>query len=213
MIKIVITNNKGGVGKTTIASQIAFALAERGYSILAVDFDSQCNFSSSLENATHIGNVIDIASNEDALAVSLEAGEIGLIKGDKNLNDISGDELLTNIPGSLNISKGADFCIMDTPPSFSGLVYGAMLAADHLLIPIELKKYSIDGIEGALEAYYKIQTVNEDLNLLGIIPSRYDAVKKSEREAFEKVQSVFASVVTPCSINNRTAYETAQSNG
>ena len=213
MKKIVVANNKGGVGKTTIASQIVFSLAAKGHSVVALDLDSQRNLTSSFEQFSVIGDSLDVVANGKSFNVELDAGEINIIVGHKDLHAQNTDEVMVNVSGALSSSNGADYCVIDTPPSFGEVVYGALLGSDYLLVPIELKKYSLDGIEMALDAFAATQAVNEKLELLGFLPSRFDAVKKVERDALAAVTAGFEQVVIRHQIRNRVAYVVAQEEG
>ncbi|MFV1761514.1 ParA family protein [Phaeobacter sp. A90a-4k] len=213
MKKIVVTNNKGGVGKTTIASQIIFSLAAKGHSVVAVDLDGQRNLTSSFEHSPVIGDALDMVTDGKPFSADLGAGQIGVVAGHKDLQAQNSDDVMVNVSGALRSSDGADFCVIDTPPSFGDVVYGALLGADYVLIPIELKKYSLDGIEMALEAFIAAQAVNNDLRLLGFLPSRFDAVKQVERDALDAVAKEFEQVVIRHQIRNRVAYVVAQEEG
>ena len=213
MKKMVVANNKGGVGKTTIATQIAHALAAAGNSVVCVDLDSQRNMSSSLENMPELGSARTLVEHGKAIPISLEAGQIGLIKGDADVASFTDDEIMGHVSSALRGMEGADYCVIDTPPSFSVVVYGALLAADYLLVPIELKRYSLDGIEGVLEAFFSVQEHNPGLELLGLLPSRFDAVKANERATLEDVVTTFPQILIPHAVRNRAAYEEAQTLG
>ncbi|MEO3416176.1 ParA family protein [Roseovarius sp. CAU 1744] len=124
MKKITIANNKGGVGKTTIASQIVYALADRGHSVIGVDLDSQRNFTGSFEAGKDLGSALDLVTNGTAIEADLSAGEIGILSGHKDLLAQNSDDVLLNVRDGLMHSRGADFCVIDAPPSFSEVVYG-----------------------------------------------------------------------------------------
>lgn len=213
MKKIVVANNKGGVGKTTIASQLAHALAGKGHSVLAIDLDAQSNFSSSLSLADKVGSALQLVRDGDPVNLAIPAGRIGLVYGERDMQAYVNDDVLANLQQALRGQAGADYCIIDTPPSFSVQVYGALLASDYLIVPVEMKKYSIDGIEGVLEAYFKVKEHNEGLELLGLLPSRFDAVKLIEREALVELSEAFGNLFIPHALRNRAGYEMAQRNG
>lgn len=213
MKNIIIANNKGGVGKTTIASQIVYALADRGHSVIGVDLDSQRNFTGSFENGKDLGSALNLVTKGASIEAVLSAGEIGILSGHKDLLAQTSDDVLVNVRNGLVHSNGADFCVIDAPPSFSEVVYGALLGSDYLLVPIELKRFSLDGIEGVLEAFIAAQEHNPRLELLGLLPSRFDAVKQVERDALVTVADSFERLLVPHAIRNRTAYVQAQDAG
>ena len=213
MKTIVIANNKGGVGKTTVASQIAFYLGRAGYSVIAVDLDGQRNLTSALGGTRVVGNALQMLEGGEAPSFSVDPGEVVLIEGDRDVPVSSDDAVLQSTVAALDGLDGADFCIVDTPPTFSALVYGALLTADFMLSPIELKRFSLDGVEGVLKAFVQVQEINEGIQFLGLLPSRFDAVKKSERETLLAVAESYSNLLVPHAIRNRVGYEAAEAQG
>ena len=213
MKKIVIANNKGGVGKTTIASQLAFHLAALGYSVVALDLDGQRNLTSALHAQKTVGRALEMILGGAAPEFSAKSGDLLLIESDAEIPVSADDDILKNTASAISALEGADFCIIDTPPTFSAVVYGALLAADALLTPIELKKFSLDGIEGVLKAFVQVQEINAEIEFLGLLPSRFDAVKQSERDTLRDVAEHYAHLIIPHAIRNRVAYEAAEAEG
>jgi len=210
---IVIANNKGRVGKTTVASQLAFYLGRAGYAVMAVDLDGQRNLTSALRGTRVVGNALQMIESGNAPKGAINPGEIVLIKGDREVPVSSDDEVLQSTVQALDGLQGADFCIVDTPPTFSALVYGALLTADFMLSPIELKRFSLDGVEGVLKAFVQVQDINDGIQFLGLLPSRFDAVKQSERETLQAVAESYANLLVPHAIRNRVGYEAAEAEG
>ncbi len=213
MQTIVIANNKGGVGKTTVASQIAFYLGRAGHSVIAVDLDGQRNLTSALSGTRVVGNALQMLERGEALSFSVDPGDVVLIEGDRDIPVSSDDEVLQSTVAALDGLVGADFCVIDTPPTFSALVYGSLLTADFMLSPIELKRFSLDGVEGVLKAFVQVQEINEEIRFLGLLPSRFDAVKKNERETLLAVAESYANLLVPHAIRNRVGYEAAEAEG
>lgn len=213
MKTIVITNNKGGTGKTTVATQLAYSLMLAGYSAVAVDLDSQCNLTTALPAQRVVGNALDLVQAGNPSEFTAAPGELVLIEGHADMPAIRDDAVLRNTAGVLRALKGADFCIIDTPPTYSATVYGAMLAADYILAPIELKRFSVDGIKTVLKALVEVREINPDVKFLGLLPSRFDAVKEMERESLRVMAAEFPQLIIPHAIRNRTAYEKAEAEG
>lgn len=213
MKTIVIANNKGGVGKTTVASQIAYFLGRAGYSVIAVDLDGQRNLTSALGGTRVVGNALQMLESGEASGFSVDPGEVVLIAGDRDVPVSSDDAVLQSTVAALDGLDGADFCIVDTPPTFSALVYGALLTADFMLSPIELKRFSLDGVEGVLKAFVQVQEINAGIQFLGLLPSRFDAVKKTERETLLAVAESYSNLLVPHAIRNRVGYEAAEAEG
>ena len=213
MKTIVIANNKGGVGKTTVASQIAYYLGRAGHSVIAVDLDGQRNLTSALSGTRVVGNALQMLERGKAPSVSVDPGDVVLIEGHRDIPVSSDDAVLQSTVTALDGLDGADFCVIDTPPTFSALVYGALLTADFMLSPIELKRFSLDGVEGVLKAFVQVQEINEEIRFLGLLPSRFDAVKKNERETLLAVAESYANLLVPHAIRNRVGYEAAEAEG
>ncbi|ATG37797.1 ATPase involved in chromosome partitioning (plasmid) [Phaeobacter piscinae] len=213
MQTIVIANNKGGVGKTTVASQIAFYLGRAGHSVIAVDLDGQRNLTSALSGTRVVGNALQMLERGEAPSFSVDPGDVVLIEGDRDIPVTSDDAVLQSTVAAVDGLDGADFCVIDTPPTFSALVYGALLTADFMLSPIELKRFSLDGVEGVLKAFVQVQEINEDIQFLGLLPSRFDAVKKNERETLLAVAESYSNLLVPHAIRNRVGYEAAEAEG
>ena len=213
MKTIVIANNKGGVGKTTVASQIAFYLGRAGNSAIAVDLDGQRNLTNAMGGARVVGNALQMLEGGEAPSFSVDPGEVVLIEGDRDVPVSSDDAVLQSTVAALDGLDGADFCIVDTPPTFSALVYGALLTADFMLSPIELKRFSLDGVEGVLKAFVQVQEINEGIQFLGLLPSRFDAVKQNERETLQAVAESYSNLLVPHAIRNRVGYEAAEAEG
>lgn len=213
MKKIVIVNNKGGVGKTTVVSQLAFSLSHAGFSVIALDLDSQRNLSSVMRQVEKVGSALEMINTGHAPQIVGKAGKVLLIESNEDIPVSTDDILLQRSAQAISALKGADFCIIDTPPTFSAVVYGALLAADFMLTPVELKKFSLDGIEGVLKAFVQVKKINDDLEFMGLLPSRFDAVKKAERETMREIIDSYANLIIPHAIRNRTAYEQAGAEG
>jgi len=210
---IVIANNKGGVGKTTTASQLAYYLMRAGHSVIAVDLDGQRNRTSARQGARIGGNALEMIEQRKAPEFTLAPGELVLIEGERDVPVAADDEGLRSAVEVLGGLGGAEFCIIDTPPAFTGLVYGALISADFMLAPIELKRFSLDGVEAVLRAYVQVQQINKEIGFLGLLPSRFDAVKKTERETLRQVVEAYANLIIPHAIRNRTGYEEAEARG
>ncbi|ULB12774.1 ParA family protein (plasmid) [Cereibacter azotoformans] len=213
MKKIVVVNNKGGVGKTTVASQLAFHLAEAGHSVIAVDLDGQKNLTSVMHGQRIGGQTLHMIETGEAPSIELQPGEIVLVESSDELPVSTDDAILQRSAQAIAELDGADFCIIDTPPTFSATVYGALLSADFMISPIELKKFSLDGIEAVLKAFVQVQEINEHIQFLGLLPSRFDAVKQSERDTLQMVAESYANLIIPHAIRNRIAYEAASAEG
>jgi chromosome partitioning protein len=207
---IAITNQKGGVGKTTTAINLSACLAEAGQQVLLVDFDPQGNASSGLgvERGDLEKTVYDVLSEEASVEESLVKNiqeNLDLLPSDMNLagaeiefQEVEDNEkLLQNCLGK--IQQNYDFIIIDCPPSLNILTINAMTAADTVLVPIQCEYYALEGLNQVLKTVDLVKRkLNPQLELEGVVFTMYDARTKLSLEVVESVKSNL----------NRTIYKT-----
>lgn len=202
---IAITNQKGGVGKTTTAINLAAALASKGRRTLLVDLDPQANTSMSfldvhgLEGAAiyealtepdvHLTDVIrkiekienlSIVPSTIALA-KIEAKLIGELDSHYRLKD----ELQ-------RIQDDFDYIIIDTPPTLGIITVNALVAATHVLIPIQASYFALEGTDDLLETIDKVKVrANPQLQILGALITLYDKRTLLAKDIYDQIQRVF----------------------
>ncbi|HEX4955600.1 MAG TPA: ParA family protein [Thermoanaerobaculia bacterium] len=212
---IAITNQKGGVGKTTTAINLSAALALKGLRTLLVDLDPQANSSVSFldlrslpgpfmyealtEPNVHVGDItvpvekvpgLSLAPSTIALA-RIESALLGELDGHYRLKD----ELD-------RIHDQWDFIIIDTPPTLGIITFNALVAATHVLIPIQSSYFALEGTDDLLETVQKVkQRANPGLQILGALITLYDkrtVLSKDIRSQIDQVfgDRVFDTVIT-----------------
>lgn len=198
MAKIVsFVNRKGGVGKSTIASQIAFGIAYVGFKTLLISADSQ-NDSIKL-----LGKSKAEFKEHRGILSAFNDGGIDKIKITKNFEAIT-SESLSKINRALNtlkrldvkfsnklleITEGYDYVIIDTSPSDSTYNDQIIIHSDHIVVPLELSDLAVDAVREVLDY---MEDLEEDKNKVKlIIPNKYRANIKDHREYLELLYDVF----------------------
>jgi chromosome partitioning protein len=150
MKTLVVNNQKGGVGKTMLAVHAAWFLAEGGARVLFVDLDPQANASSTL-SAARIGESCRLFL-EPSLVIEGGPG-VSLLAGDRGLDavDVQLTQSVTTFRDAYARFAGAfDYAVIDTPPTWSGRNYAALMVASSLLAPIDLETYALQGVKQLL---------------------------------------------------------------
>jgi len=200
---IAVTNQKGGVGKTTTSINVSAALAYLGYKVLLVDVDSQANAS------TGVGIYKGAAEKTifDLLVDDLEAKSIILETSEKNLYLIPSSQELSGIDSLImsdkkrefrlknkieHIRNDYDFIIIDCPPSLGLLTINALTAADSTLIPVQCEYYALEGLTQLLNTIRIVQKrLNPNLAIEGVLLTMLDPRTRLGKDVINEVKLYF----------------------
>ena len=196
---ISITNQKGGVGKTTTAINLAAWLANKGKKVLAIDADQQGNTTSGigLDKNSIENTIYDVMLEECSLSdVKLQTCVKGLEVVPANINLTGAEIELIGKDGREyilkkeidNIKEQYDFIIIDCPPSLNIITVNALTASDTVLVPIQCEYFALEGLQQLIYTIDLVQKgLNEDLELEGIVFTMYDARTNLSPEVVEAV--------------------------
>ena len=203
---ITLSNQKGGVGKTTTASVLASGLIIQNYKDLAIDLDPQSNFSLScginvLECENTIYNVFrgEVNINDVIIPTSLGydviTGGLQLAMADMEFTKVGRENLLTKALKKLNNSY--DYIIIDTPPTLGILTANALMASNGLIVPMSADMYSLQGLSQINSFLMDIrENGNSEIRLLGLLITKFKGRENLSKSIVEEIESIASKLNT-----------------
>ena len=204
LITLVVANQKGGVGKTTTALNLAASLSAASRKVLLIDLDAQGNSTTGTGEEKNQGEIslIDVlVDNDSALEKVVEETryKFDLIPSSTDL--ISAEIELSSLPNPTailreklkNIGKAYDYTVIDCPPSLGMLSVSALRAASKVLIPLQCEYYSLEGLASMNKTINEINNATgEKIEISGILRTMYDSRIRLSREVSQELEEHFA---------------------
>jgi chromosome partitioning protein len=216
---LTIANQKGGVGKTTTAINLAAAFAKKGKRTLLLDLDPQSNSSLTFLDIHSIQKTVfevlmepnvsfqDVISHTSVPHLDVAPARISLAKLESNL--VGEFDAPFRLKDKLDaVRKEYDFVVIDTPPTLGLITVNALVACSHLLIPIQSSYFALEGTDDLLETVERVKArPNPDLKVLGVLITLHDKRTILAKDIYKQIKNVFGPKVFKTVISKNVRLE------
>lgn len=220
---ISVANNKGGCGKSSSVSSLAYSFGEMGYKVLVVDGDMQMNVSSSFGQERNKEVNLNTAilqetsclekyiSKTDFENIDIIISDFAMAEIEQSLFTMPFRESIVKIMFKPLIDMGIyDFIIIDTNPTLGILNFNILNASDYVIVPVEMTAFGVMGLEIILGFIKKVRKANPDLKLLGVLKTKVDLRENITKEVDSVLNGIFGDEIFNTFISIDTSVKKAQ---
>lgn len=226
MKTIAVANQKGGIGKTTVARHLMFYAMDAGLRVLGVDLDIQGNFTTSFQNIRN-ANGLELPSSYLSASGLFEAGNneqpiicgkgLSLVPANPEILITERSDLETVIRAGqakfAQLADDYDICVIDTGPSVSNLLIVALSVADFAVSPCKPDRDAIAGLVAFFSNVNRVKTegnLNPNLAPLGVLPNQVNQKRAYHRDVLEEMKGAWGDGVLPVTLYERAAIDLAK---